>query len=243
MKILLCSIIRNEKLHLDRWYAQIKRTVLSMPEHQFTISVYENDSTDGSKAMLSGYDWSFIATRVLTIADYRVPFFVGGKNPDRTNLLALARNKCMQASPFLDQVDSVLWIEPDTEYTHDVIAHIIEHEKYYGVKADVFSGKSTHPNSDGIYDSWGTRKTSEQTDWKDGDEDGYTGGAIPIWSTFNCLVIYNAEPIKKGIMFSGVNPRTGMSDCDTVTIVEAFRANGYNKIYWAPEIKVTHFCT
>jgi len=148
----------------------------------------------------------------------------------------------MQASPFLDQVDSVLWLEPDIEFAHEVIEKIIDHEKYYGVKSDVFTGKSTHPNSQGIYDSWGTRKTSEQSDWKDGDEDGYTGGIMPMWSTFNCAVLYNAEPIKKGIMFSGVNPRTGQPDCDTVAIVEAFRLNGYNKIYWAPELHVTHFC-
>ncbi len=64
-----------------------------------------------------------------------------------------------------------------------------------------------------------------------------------MWSTFNCLVAYSSEPIKKGITFSGVNPRTGQPDCDTVAIVEAFRIAGYDKIAWDPALHVTHYCT
>jgi Cryptococcal mannosyltransferase 1 len=241
MKILLCSIVRNEERHLDRWYAQIKRTVQSMPEHQFTLSVYENDSTDGSDQKLRSFDWSFISSFVLTTAKLNCPFFVGGKHPQRTELLAYVRNQTMTQSPFLGQMDYVLWIEPDTEYTHEVTEKIINHEKHYGVKADVFTGKSVHPNSQGIYDSWGTRKTANQTDWK--DEDGQTAGLEPLWSTWNCYAMYNAEPIKKGLMFSGVNPRTGASECDTVSICESFRLNGYDKILWHTDLHVVHFCT
>lgn len=243
MNLLICSIIRNEARHLDRWHAQIRRTVESMPEHTFSLSVYENDSDDGSQAKLAAFDWSFVQSYVLTRAKLNCPFFVGGKHPARTELLAYVRNQCMNNSPFLGQMDYVLWVEPDTEYTHETVAAIINHEQVYGVKADVFSGKSVHPGTNGIYDSWGTRKTAHQTDWKDGDEDGYEGGVEPMWSTFNCLCLYNARPIQQGIMFGGVNLRTGQPDCDTCVVVENFRAHGYNRILWAPELKVTHFTT
>lgn len=241
MNVLICSIIRNEARHLDRWYAQLKRTVTSMPEHQFTLSVYENDSDqDDSAAKLRSFDWSFISSYVITTAKLKCPFFIGGKHPQRTALLALVRNECMTNSPFLQQVDGVLWIEPDTEYSHEVISRIIDHEKHYGIKADVFTGKSVHPGSHGIYDSWGTRRTPEQTDWIDGDEFG--PALQPMWSVFNCLVWYRAEPIKKGLMFGGINPRTGQPDCDTCVIVEHFRAAGYDKVYWHRDLEVTHFC-
>jgi len=241
MIILLCSIIRNEERHLQRWYDQIKRTVVSMPEHQFTLSVYENDSTDASAAKLASFDWSFMPSYVLTSAKLNCPFFIGGKHPQRTTLLAQIRNKTMENSPFMPLADSVVWVEPDTEYTHEVADKIINHEKYYGVKMDAFSGKSVHPNSKNLYDSWGTRKTANQTDWK--DEDGQEGGYEPMWSTWNCFVIYNAEPIKKGLMFGGVNPRWNMPDCDTCVIAENFRANGYNKIFWDTSLLVQHFCS
>jgi hypothetical protein len=241
MNILICSIVRNEARHLDRWYSQLKRTVVSLPEHTFTLSVYENDSDDGSSAKIQSFDWSFLSSYVIVNAKLNCPFFVGGKHPARTELLAYVRNQCMNNSPFLAQMDKVLWIEPDIEYTHDAIDRIINHEKYYNIKTDVFTGKSVHPGTDGIYDSWGTRRTPNQTDWIDGDEDG--DRLQPMWSVFNCLVIYNAEPIKRGIMFGGVNKRTGQPDCDTVVIVENFRANGYDKIFWHKDIKITHYST
>lgn len=240
MNILICSIVRNEARHLERWYSQIKRLVTLMPEHQFALSVYENDSTDGSAAKIAGFDWSFITSYVFANARINVPYFVGGKNPLRTEILAYVRNQCMNNCPFLATMDNVLWIEPDTEFSQETVATIINHEKIYGEKLDVFCGKSVHPGTDSIYDSWGTRKTPHQTDWQ--DSDGQTGGYEPMWSVFNCLVLYSAEPIKRGIMFGGVNKRMNQPDCDTVVICENFRANGYNKIFWNTNLHVTHFC-
>lgn len=239
--ILIASIIRNEARHLDRWYEQIKRTVVGLPEHTFTISVYENDSDDGSAAKLNAFDWSFIQSRVITTARLNCPFFIGGKHPARTELLAYVRNQCMNQSPFLGAMDYVLFVEPDTEYSHEVVSAIINHQSVYGQAFDVFSGKSVHPGTDGIYDSWGTRRTPDQSDWR--DEDAAFTGLQPMWSTFNCLVLMNAEPIKRGILYGGVNPRTGQPDCDTVVIVERFRAAGFDKVFWDTRLHVTHFCS
>jgi hypothetical protein len=240
MNVLICSIIRNESKFLDKWYEQIRRTVKSMPEVTFSLSIYENDSTDDSAVRIAGYDWSFLSSYVRTSAKLNCPYFIGGKTPARTEILAFCRNQTMYNSPFLGMMDYILFVEPDTEYSHETVEKIINHEKHYGQKLDVFCGKSVHPNSDNIYDSWGTRKTPNQTDWK--DEDGQTAGFEPMWSVFNCLVLYNAEPIKKGFTFGGVNNRLNIPDCDTVVICENFRANGYDKIYWDTNLKVQHFC-
>lgn len=240
MKVLICSIIRNEAKYLDKWYAQIKEMCEKFPDIQFSISVFENDSTDGSYAKIMGYDWSFAYSYMHSTAKMNVPYFIGGKTPQRTELLAFCRNSSIYRFPFLSQTDYVLFIEPDVTYSMDTADRILNHEKYYGQKLDVFCGKSVHPNTDHLYDSWGTRKGPSQTDWK--EEDGESGGFESMWSAFNCLVLYNAEPIKRGIAFGGINNRLGIPDCDTVVICENFRKAGFDKIYWDTNLKVTHFC-
>lgn len=240
MNILICSILRNEAKYLDRWHKQIKEMCTKFTDINFFLSIYENDSNDGSYEKVLGYDWDFVKAKMFITAKLNLPYFIGGKSPDRTSLLAYCRNTAMFSFAFLQNMDYVLFVEPDTEYTLETVEKILYHEKFYGKKLDVFCGKSVHPNSDHLYDSWGTRKTDSQLDWK--EEDGQNGGFEPMWSAFNCLVLYNAEPIKRGIAFGGINQRLNIPDCDTVVICENFRKHGYDKIYWDTNLKVTHFC-
>ncbi len=238
-KILLTSIIRNEARFLDTWYRQIRDLVAAQPQHQFGLSVFENDSNDGSGAKAASYDWSFLPAFHITTARLNTPFFVGGNAPLRTQLLADARNRAIYGFPMLDQMDSVLVLETDVEFPAETADRLINHEKHYGRKLDIFSGKS-HPGreSKGLYDSWGTRKTADHLDWRQGDDE--FEGFAPMWATFNCAVVYNAKAIREGHTFGGVNPRTGQPDCDTSVICERFRAAGYGDIAWDTNVHVYH---
>lgn len=242
MNVLIVSIVRNEAIHLARWHSQLVALAKGCPEHQFCLSVFENDSSDESARMLASFDYSPFKAHLIQSAKLNVPYFVGGKHPTRTELLAYCRNKAIYSFEFLKDMDTVLVVEPDVEYSFETAERIVNHEKHYGQRFDVFSGKSVHPGTQSIYDSWGTRKTKDQTDWRDGDEDGMVGLA-PMWSTFNCLVAYRAQAIREGHTFGGVNPRTNQPDCDTVVIAERFRAAGYDKIAWDNQLYVTHYCT
>lgn len=238
MNILICTIVRNEMKFLDKWYTQIKEMVTSFKDDNFSLTVFENDSTDGSFQKIASYDWSFLANFSIITCKLNSPYYFGGKHPQRVANLAFCRNKAIYQFPFLNDVSHILFFETDVECSLDVKDKIIHHEKHYGKKMDVFCGKSVHPGTENIYDSWGTRKTPNQTDWKDAD--GQTAGFEPMWSVFNCFVIYNAEPIKKGITFGGFNERLGIPDCDTVVLCENFRKAGYDKIYWDTNLHVTH---
>ncbi len=241
MNILICTIVRNEIKHLDRWFHQINAIRDTYKDITFGLSVYENDSNDGSKEKLKSFDFGNFESFSLSVEKRNTPFFIGGKHPVRTELLAQARNKCMYQFPYLNIIDNVLFLESDILFNVNDIGKVLNHEKEYGFKMDVFTPKSIHPHTeDLIYDSWGSRKTAEQNDWR--DEDHNLKGFMEMWAVFNCFALYNAEPIKKGIAFGGVNPRTGQPDCDPVVICENFRKNGYNKIYWDTNIKVKHFC-
>lgn len=235
--ILISSIVRNEARHLDRFHAQIRDLAAAQTQHQFALSIFENDSDDGSAAKLHSLDWSFLPAYHIASARWQTPHFIGGKSGVRTALLARARNKTLTDCEFLPAVERVLVIEPDVQFTPAVADAIVNE----GLAWDVFSGKSTHAGSTRLYDSWGTRKTSACTDWADGDqiEDG---GLEEVWSTYHCVCNYRAEAFQKGCRFSGVNPRTGaQAECDTVAVVESFRLAGYNRVAWRRDLHVEHF--
>lgn len=240
MKVLLCTIIRNREKYLDRWYKQIMDIKDSMPHIEFGLSVFENDSQDNTKSMLRSYDFSMFNDVTISTAKYNIPFFIGGKSGDRVNLLAYFRNRCISQTPFLNAYDYVCFIEPDVAFSNETAMKIIDHEKYYGRKFDVFSGKSVHPGTDRIYDSWGSRVNINRTDWVDA-EDEQIKGLHEAYSTFNCFVMYNNKYFTTNqVWFAGFNPRTKQSDCDTVNICEAFRLAGFNEIYFDASLLVEH---
>lgn len=235
--------MRNEAKFLDLWYSQISQLPkLYKEEFNFFLSIYENDSDDATFQKLSSYDFSMFGNVRILSEKLHTPYFVGGMHPLRVQLLALARNETIYGFRFLKDIDYVLSIEPDLRYDPTKAGVILcDHEKVYGKKFDILTAKSCHVSSpDRIYDSWGTRIKDDTDRWHEGDY--VFGGLEPLWSTFNCFALYNAEPIKKGIAFGNVNPRNGQSDCDTVVICENFRKNGYDKIYWNTEFYVEHFC-
>lgn len=238
--ILLTTIVRNEARYLDRWHSQIKDIVGHFrSEHSFGLSVFENDSEDGSALKLGTFDWGDLP-RSITTARLGSPYFVGGKHPFRTQLLADARNRAIFGFPMLASMDWVLSIEPDIQFTMEVVDRLINHERHYGRRFDIFTGKSVHPGTVRLYDSWGTRKTAGQTDWAEADST--ENGLEPLWSTFNCLALYRADAIRQGHTFGGVNPRTSQPDCDTAVICERFRQTGFNEIYWDTRLPVAHDC-
>jgi hypothetical protein len=234
--ILVSTICRNETRYLDRYHAQLRALCAAQPQHTFLLSIYENDSTDGSAAKLAALDWSFLPAYHITTARMQTPPFIGGKHPLRVQLLAAARNRSIYHCGFLHLADRVLVVEPDVAYPTETAAAIIEQ----GMAWDVFSGKSVHPDGTGrIYDSWGTRKTDRCTDWADGDQ-VETGGLEGVWSTYHCFCTYAAEAFKQGARFHGVNPRTKQPDCDTVAVVEDFRQRGFNRVAWNRDLHVVH---
>lgn len=241
--ILISTIVRNEIKFLDLWYAQLKAMVERYKgEFNFFLSVYENDSQDGSALKLNSFDFSFFGNTRIVHERLNTPYFIGGMHPTRTMLLGAARNESIYGFKFLDHMDFILSIEPDTRYDIEKAGILLcDHEKIYGKKFDILSGKSIHVNApERIYDSWGTRITDGVEAWHEGDN--VFGGLEPLWSTFNCFVLYNAEPIKKRITFGGFNERLKKPDCDTVVICENFRKNGYDKIFWHTDFNVEHFC-
>lgn len=243
MKILICTIIRNQDHNLHFWYEQIKSIVLENKEIEFYLSVYENNSTDNTKTLLKNFDFSFFnGSNVISEDVVDVPFFKGGYDPYgeeskiRVKLLSECRNKCLN-NEYLNYSDYVLFIEPDIRYDvkifKDILNFILNND--YDVVSAISMSGNEH------YDKWGTRQNQGDT-WCDLSDRLNGEEKIDVYSTFNCFIIYKSIPIiNYGCKFKHMSDVLQTHDCDTVLICEEFRKNGFNNICLLPNKKVTHY--
>ena len=231
-RILICTIMRNQGANIDTWRRQLEELILFCPEYEFTISVYENDSTDGTKAALD-------------VIVKNAPFFAFGDrfhvvcenigtkqygsiwNVDRLRNLATARQKCIDQVGHLN-FDKIAFIEPDVEYDPKWCKELIlaRHPAQAQLTPHIYSGwslrSSKHPKeSHFLYDTTATRQTHKDVCWNFENESSWRGKSlIPtafsdidsnclhfVWSTFNCFCVYDVEPFKKGLEWDYQNYR------------------------------------
>ena len=233
--ILISTIVRNRADKLTRWYNQIKELVLLDSENTYYLSVYENDSTDGSVDLLNSFDFSFLAGFKIQSENIGTEYFyqenLESDRRTRVENLALARNKTLFGTKFLSQCSHVLSVEPDIVYDpRSIIDHIINSD------FDIISPVSKQGNFF-LYDGWATRKNKDDSYW---DYNILLYGILDVWSTFNCLCLYKADPFKFGLGFGFENPRTKNYDCDTTVICETFRMLGFSEIKLNCNVLVDH---
>lgn len=230
MKLLLCTISRNNGKRLKSWYNQLNALLeLLLEEHEVEISLYENDSTDGTKALLTRYadDFAKKCKTTLTTTNLGTQHLIG-KEGARVKNIANARNACIEQASSLSNFDKIVFVETDVLYNPKEVLEILFH------KADIVSGYTTNAMGQ-FYDAWATRKTSDETWWTH----GIPNETMSVWSTFNGICVYASKPFQEGARFAGVNPRTDEIDCDTTVICEVFRAMNYNDIVMLP-INIRH---
>lgn len=230
MKLLLCTISRNNEKRLKSWFNQLSNLLdLLLEDHDVEISLYENDSTDGTKALLKQYSnrLSEKCKTTLMSTDLGTEHLIG-KEGARVKNIANARNACIEQASDLTEFDRIVFIETDVLYKPKEALEILFHE------GDIVSGYTTNAMGQ-FYDAWATRKTSDETWWTH----GIPTEKMSVWSTFNGICVYASSPFQEGARFAGVNPRTNEIDCDTTVICEVFRAMNYEDIIMLP-INIRH---
>jgi hypothetical protein len=224
--ILICGIFRNREKYIGRWLTQIFKILDANKDKKFSISIYENDSTDNTKKLLQELDLTRFENSWRQFEDLKTQYFGSVVAKDRVKNLANARNACLEAAQeYFSEYTKVLFIEPDFEYTLESAMKVINAEKTYNMQIDIVSGVSVMNNV--FYDMWATRRNSTETWGKAVIREGIE----PFWSTFSGFCLYNAIPFKEGVRFGWFNSRLGTFDCDTVVICENFREKGYNRIF------------
>lgn len=237
--ILISSIFRNRVNYVDSWYNGIRSLCEKDKDNKYYLSVYENDSEDGTFEKINSLDFSFLEGVKLQTEKLKTPVFDSfSKSKERVTLIAQARNKSIYSNPFLNKSSHVLVIEPDIRYDSDLIIKEIINKGEY----DIISPRSVDVDRNCyFYDDWGTRQTEKDLNWKCFSVNLLRSiGIVPVWTTFNCLCFYNSEPFKNFITFEGFNLRLKAYDCDTAVICENFRRNNYNKIALNSSVEVYH---
>jgi hypothetical protein len=246
-RLLICTIVRNARPHLDRWMGQLLRleAILADAGWDCHLSVAENDSTDGSAEWLDNLPsnaYAFtgkvvVSTEVLGTQQYGSVW-----NVDRIRNLAAARQKCLDQAGDLSRFSKIAYIEVDVTYDPSWCAELVlaNHPKAAGLgEPDVYSGWSlrtlSHPKeSCFLYDTCATRATSFDTCWDIGEDGGtwrgkslvrtplqgvYANALHSVWSTFNCFCVYNARPFADGLRWSYLNRRLNAS---RISVGDAF---------------------
>lgn len=241
MKILICSIMRNCSKVLDRYARQINTAMDLLNEDgiEWYLSVYENDSTDGTREKLFGLDLSRFSDYSISTEDLGTAHYGSIVNEDRVRNLSIARNKALTAKNMFESMDYILWIEPDLFYGPNLIPSLVRHKDRGLEEIDVFSGINIPSGETRAYDTWATRRTPNE-EWGDRFDNWFDQPIAKFYTTFNGVCLYNAKPFKEGIRFGYINERLGKFDCDTVVVCENLRKAGYDRIYVDQSLNCYH---
>lgn len=228
--VLIYSIVRNIENNINQYYAQLKDIVAKSPDYKFYLSIYENDSTDQTKKLLTSKDWTFFDGVSIITENINTKFFRSVKDATRVENLAKARNKAIEAGGFLDKVDYVLMVEGDNRFKTDSVRELLN---FKNVESDfnIVSGVSIRPTGT-HYDWWATRttpifnpdKSELDPQYKQKDYGKY-------YSTSNGLCLYRAKPFQEGIRHGWINNVTNEFDCEMVVLCQSFQDAGYDNIY------------
>lgn len=262
MNILISTIIRDSIRSIDIWFDQINRIIDLCPNDKFYLSVYENDSVDGTKEKLKSFNYKKIEKCFITSENLGEIKYPSVSCENRVKLLASYRNKTLNQVENIQIFDKILSIEPDILYIPEDVIKLIfsDFDIYSGfslrcryedisnlnfntelwiknLEEKLYSGW-TH----GVRDGWATRKNDTEINGII-DEKAYFDlykDDVPLQSTYSSFAVYNPMPIKNGARFGFINEKYNKFDCDTAVICQEFNKLGYNNIYMNKNIKILH---
>ena len=246
MDILIYGILRDNEKSINKYLSQISSFVSNLKDkYRFYISLYENDSKDSTYQIIKEYDYKDFVDYSIVSEKLDLPKYKSIVSENRIKNLSAARNKALLAKNFYLNVDYILAIDTDIEYSEGYVESLIEWEKYGLKNPDMFSGvslkeltyiqrflKQMDVDESGyhLYDSWSTRRNSDE-------EFGHiksNANFVPVskfYCTFNGVCFIKAKPIKEGLRYGFYNERLKKFDLEHAVLAEQFHKNGYSEIY------------
>jgi glycosyltransferase involved in cell wall biosynthesis len=237
-KVLVYSIIRNRGSQMKQYYDQLVAIVNSMPEYEFYLSIYENDSADKTKRELFTKDWSIFAGVSIISENINTQYFTSVKDATRVENLSKARNKAIEAGDFIDICDYVLMVEGDVRYSVADVKKLLSFEELEP-DFDIVSTTSIRPNGS-HYDMWATRTTPEYREGPALEDDWRQKVYGKYYSTSNGVCLYRTDAFRKGARHHWINKVTKEFDCEMVVLCQEFQKLGHDKIFIRYDAKSYH---
>lgn len=237
-KILISSILRNDINYIDNYYIKIKDLVKKFPEYSFYLSIYENDSDDGTKQKLTSKDFSMFSGVSIVSENINTQFFGSTKDEERVKNMANARNKSLVGGGFLDIVDYILIIDVDIDFNSEVFEKVIN---FKNIEKDFNVVSATSIRRGELYDQWATRIGPEySSDIKEYYNQNKNKKYNKYYSVSSGFCLYKAKPFKDGIRFGHINLVTKKPDCEMVVICQLLHKKNNNNIYMLHDARVFH---
>lgn len=231
--------MRDAGNHIPYWIDQLNNIADKYREHDFSLSVYENDSVDDTVWRLEqAAFYGFVSTEYKSEV-LGLPKFGSTKEPERVQGLAMARNKAVMQSRVYDQVDAVMAVEADCRFDVDDIGYLFE----YWDETDIVSGWTAQPGTNYLYDAWATRKRNLREYDSDNNSLHSTHGSVTreqYASTFNGVCLYRADVFRQVGGYGWQSPIDGEPDCDTAVICQKFIEAGHDRIWIDSRLRVEH---
>lgn len=242
--VLVCSAIRNSGPMLDFFLSQIKETAnRSSDKFTFHISLYENDSEDNTKYILEKFNWpkELFGNIVINMEDLGAKKFGSVISKERIDVIASARNNCLDQFDDLNKMDYVVYADSDYAWSDDVLSKILEEME--SEDRDIVSGYSLHadigrPHME-LYDKWATRAKDVDI-WWNCTPYVMLKDKVEVYSTFNGLSAFKSKPFIDGLRFSSKS-RLNEEDVEHISICEGFREAGLNNIIMLKKAHLLHF--
>lgn len=248
--ILFCGVVRNAEKYLERNILRILRTAQSFKTYK--IFIYENDSEDSTKTILSKYNYDpFVITMEDGVPNdylYQVKNNLDKNHALRCDRIAQCRNKYLQylENHLFDYV-CILDLDIRGGWSYDgFYDSIVLLEKdnnscitSYGILADYrneFPLEHIKDNNFIMYDSFAFRPYNFQHQMNTNFQSSFNflkthRGDIPVkvFSNFNGLGIYKYNTLKNKIYDIRIH-NNDFVDCDHVVMHEKIRQDGGNII-------------
>lgn len=247
MKILICSILRDNEPNMERFFGQINSFVDRLgTQHEFSISLYENDSVDATPQILRNADLSRFSRSSVVCARKNRPKFGSVVDEERIQNLAIARNNAMTAENMHMDVDYIMFIDSDVIYDADYVPTLLDWKTVGLTDPDIYSGvivTERKPHEQHIlpayqvgdrvyrvYDTWCMRRDAFE-EWGTWKPDALKQPVSRFYATYNGVCLFKAKPIKDGLRFHHHNKRLGKFDLEIAVLAEKFHEAGYHDIY------------
>jgi len=247
MKILICTIMRDNEKFLPRYFSQLKSFVTKLSDkHTFYLSIYENDSKDNTARMLREENYSLFPRYSVISGLKNTKKFGSVVAEERVKNLAHARNNAMLVDDMYKDVDYIMFIDSDIEYQDEFIYQLLNWKEAGIPDPDVYSGLNVVPQQPHenntfpsytynnvvyrVYDTWATRRNSNE-EWGSWHPDALKKPIDKFYATYNGVCLFKAEHIRSGIRFDHRNQRLGKFDLEIACLCEQLHAAGHHNIY------------
>lgn len=254
MNILICSILRDNALKMNQFFNQIDTFVSVLSNnHEFNISLYENDSKDGTQEFLLNYDYSKFKNHSVICETLGTTKFGSVVSEERIINLANARNRAIEAKDLYKEADYVFFFDCDIMFDANFVPQLLDFSSVGLKEPDMYSGVSLVPylSTDynvpkvvslnrkvndqlvdkwRVYDTWSMRRNINE-EWGTWTDDVSINTVSKFYATFNSACLIRAEPFKQGIRYHHFNERLGKFDLEHSVLAEKFHNASYDKIY------------